>query len=99
MKTINKLRNIQGYEYKCHCCDREIKHVFKVEGLTGVYGSECVESILPNSQSKIKELMETQKRLDKILRNKKVYGWEEYKTGYNYNDDQLIEHFLNKGGF
>ena len=42
MKTITKVKNIEGCWMTCHCCGRDIMHGYRVDAGKEVFGSACV---------------------------------------------------------
>ena len=97
MNSVIKIKNLEGYYFRCAKCGREIKHAYKMMNENPIYGSECILTIAGIDKKQVKELLNREKMIKKILTYKSVYFFDEYCKAHNFTENQLVDYFLETG--
>jgi hypothetical protein len=90
-------KNSKGCE--CDRCGKtNLKRGYKVSSNPGLYGPECALILdgKKSTQKSIRKLTTAADIVDRMMANKKQYGWDDYKAAYNMDDSELANHFFTK---
>jgi hypothetical protein len=99
MKTrIIKLKNFEGRYYTCSKCGHELKHAYRIDGGSDVYGAECIKHIAGWSKQ-VKEQNNRMKNIEEMLVPNGLWGNSFFKamSDRNLTEDEMINFYLKEG--
>lgn len=95
---IRKIKNFEGYWFRCSRCGREIKHAFTVNG-EGTYGSDCVYEVAGSTGAY---------HVDRIMKNVRAFKKfspatheqiKHYAKAYSCSVEDIVDGFIHTGNY
>jgi hypothetical protein len=106
MAAVTKIKNFEGYWFRCDKCGREIMHGFKVNG-SGCYGSECVHIVAGHRADKtMRQQISREKTVVSAIKTSAKGQWmplieqaKSYAIAYRTSVDVMFERYVRHGEF